>query len=175
MQYIITNIYKWGDDVVNIEKLLSASRDNHYKLLTLVGDEEAQKKSIISYLKEKDWKVYDVERVVLDLIEDIPENKISKRIGKKLKEWVKEQGKKIVLYNTSILYSPELKLQGPVEAFRYPMRGEREGIIFINGRLRDNKVIYSTPDKEDHMEVDLSKVIFCRLTEVEFGGVNNEN
>jgi hypothetical protein len=55
------------------------------------------------------------------------------------------------------------------------MRGEREGIIFINGRLRDNKVIYSTPDKEDHMEVDLSKVIFCRLTEVEFGGVNNEN
>ena len=175
MKYIIINIHKWGDDVVNIEKLLSASRDNHYKLLTLVGDEESKKKNIISYLKDEGWKIYDVERVVLDLIEDIPENKISKRIGKKLKEWVKEQGKKIVLYNTSILYSPELQLRGPVEAFRYPMRGNRKGVIFINGRLRDNKAIYSTPDKDDYTPVDLSKVIFCRLTEVELGGVNNEN
>mgnify|MGYP000417962310 CR=1 FL=1 len=161
--------------MVNIEKLLRANRDNHYKLLTIVGDEESKKKSIISYLKEKGWKIYDVEKIVLDLIKDIPENKISKRIGKKLKEWVKDQGENIVLYNTSILYSPELKLRGPVEAFRYPMRGEREGVIFINGRLRDNKVIYSTPDKEDHMEVDLSKVIFCKLTDVKIGGVNNEN
>lgn len=161
--------------MVNIEKLLSTNRDNHYKLLTLVGDEERKKKSIISYLKDKGWKIYDVERVVLDLIEDIPENKISKRIGKKLKEWVKKQGKRIVLYNTSILYSPELKLRGPVEAFRYPMRGNSEGVIFINGRLRDNKAIYSTPDKDDYTEVDLSEVLYYRLTEVDIGGVNNEN
>ena len=55
------------------------------------------------------------------------------------------------------------------------MRGNRKGVIFINGRLRDNKAIYSTPDKDDYTPVDLSKVIFCRLTEVEIGGVNNEN
>ncbi len=161
--------------MVDIEKLIQANRDNHYKLLTLVGNEEAQKKLIIKYLRENGWKIYDVEEVVLDLIQNIPEDKVSKRIGNKLKEWVNEKERRIVLNNTGILYSPELKMINPVEAFRYSMRGRREGVIFINGRLRDDKAYYSTPDKEDFSVVDLSRVIFYRLTEVKIGGGIDED
>ena len=156
--------------MLHIEELLQANRNNHYKLLTLIGSEEAKRKEIINYLQDKGWQVHDVEKAVLDLAGDIPDGKIGLRIGKKLKDWVKEKDDKIILTNTSIIYSPELKQKDPVESFRYTMRGEKEAVIFVEGRLRNNKVIYSTPDKDDFEEVDLSKVVYCRLTEVEIGG-----
>ena len=166
---------KRGDGVVHIDELLTANRNNHYKLLTLVGSEEGKKKEIINYLINKDWTVYDVEEVILELSAEIPEEKIGLRIGHCLKDWIKEKETKIVLTNTAILYSPELKQIDPVESFRYRMRGKREAVIFVDGRLRDDKILYSTPDKADFTQVDVSKVVYCRLTEVTTGGGHNEN
>jgi len=153
--------------VTHIDDLIKINRDSHYKLLTLVGSEENHKNNIIDYLKNNGWNVYDIEEVILDLVEDIPENKIGLKIGDKIKEWLSYQENKIVLTNTSIIYSPELNLIDPVETFRYAMRGEKEAVIFIEGKMRDSKVIYSTPDKQDHKDVDISKIVSERITEVE--------
>ena len=153
--------------MTHIDDLIKINRDSHYKLLTLVGSEENHKNNIIDYLKNNGWNVYDIEEVILDLVEDIPKNKIGLKIGDKIKEWLSDQENKIALTNTSIIYSPELNLIDPVETFRYAMRGDKEAVIFIEGKMRDNKVIYSTPDKKDHKEVDISKVVSERITEVE--------
>jgi len=153
--------------VTHIDDLIKINRDSHYKLLTLVGSEENHKNNIIDYLKNNGWNVYDIEEVILDLVEDIPENKIGLKIGDKIKEWLSYQENKIVLTNTSIIYSPELNLIDPVETFRYAMRGDKEAVIFIEGKMRDSKVIYSTPDKQDHKDVDISKIVSERITEVE--------
>jgi hypothetical protein len=153
--------------VTHIDDLIKINRDNHYKLLTLVGSEENHKNTIIDYLKNNNWKVYDIEDVILDLVESIPESKIGLKIGDRIKEWLNSLGNRIVLDNTSIIYSPELSLIDPVATFAYNMRGNREAIIFIEGKMRDNKVIYSTPDKHDYKEVNISKVVSERITEVE--------
>lgn len=156
--------------MTHIDDLIKINRDSHYKLLTLVGSEENHKNKIINYLEDNNWEVYDIEAVILDLVEsmeDIPEDKIGLRISDKIKGWVSDREDRIILTNTSIIYSPELNLIDPIETFRYTMRGDREAVIFIEGKMRDNKVIYSTPDKEDHKEVDISKVVSERITEVE--------
>jgi hypothetical protein len=153
--------------VTHIDDLIKINRDSHYKLLTLVGSEENHKNNIIDYLKNNGWDVYDIEEVILDLVENIPENKIGLKIGDKIKEWLSDQENKIVITNTSIIYSPELNLINPVETFRYAMRGDKEAVIFIEGKMRDDKVIYSTPDKQDHKDIDISRIVSERITEVE--------
>ena len=153
--------------MTHIDDLIKSNRGSHYKLLTLVGSEENHKNNIIDYLKNNGWNVYDIEEVILDLIEDIPENKIGIKIGDKIKQWLSDQENKIVLTNTSIIYSPELSLIDPVETFRYAMRGDKEAVIFIEGKMRDDKVIYSTPDKQDHKDIDISRIVSERITEVE--------
>jgi len=153
--------------VTHIDDLIKINRDSHYKLLTLVGSEENHKNTIINYLKDNGWNVYDIEEVILNLIEDIPEKKIGLKIGDKIKEWLSDREDKIALTNTSIIYSPELNLIDPVETFRYAMRGEKEAVIFIEGKMRDSKVIYSTPDKQDHKDIDISRIVSERITEVE--------
>jgi hypothetical protein len=153
--------------VTHIDDLIKINRDSHYKLLTLVGSEENHKNNIIDYLKNNGWDVYDIEEVILDLVENIPENKIGLKIGDKIKEWLSDQKNKIVITNTSIIYSPELNLINPVETFRYAMRGDKEAVIFIEGKMRDDKVIYSTPDKQDHKDIDISRIVSERITEVE--------
>ena len=47
------------------------------------------------------------------------------------------------------------------------MRGDKEAVIFIEGKMRDDKVIYSTPDKQDHKDIDISRIVSERITEVE--------
>ncbi|KXS48592.1 BREX-3 system P-loop-containing protein BrxF [Halanaerobium congolense] len=153
--------------MTHIDDLIKINRDSHYKLLTLVGSEENHKNNIIDYLKNNGWDVYDIEEVILDLVENIPENKIGLKIGDKIKEWLSDQKNKIVITNTSIIYSPELNLINPVETFRYAMRGDKEAVIFIEGKMRDDKVIYSTPDKQDHKDIDISRIVSERITEVE--------
>jgi hypothetical protein len=157
--------------MIHIDKLIEANKNNHYQLLTLVGNEEGKKKEITDYLTKRGWQVFDVEEIVLDLIKDLPRKKRGLRLGERLDDWVKKQENKLVLTNANILFSPELKQINPVESFRYALRGTNEAVLFLDARYRgDNKAVYSTPDKEDFAEIDLSRVIHRRLIEVTTGG-----
>lgn len=168
---IIHNIKMWGDLLIHIDRLIEANKNNYYKLLTLIGNEENKINEITQYLKKRGWQVFDVEKLVLDLLKDIPQEKRGLRLGDKLDSWVKEQKTKMILKNSNILFSPELEQINPVESFRYALRDFNEAILFLDARYRgENKAVYSTPDKDDYAEIDLSKVIHYRLTEVITGG-----
>jgi hypothetical protein len=56
---------------------------------------------------------------------------------------------------------------GPFSAFKYLMRGDKEGILFMDAKLRGNVAIYSTPDRPDYNERELSDVLFIELDKVE--------
>lgn len=151
-----------------IEALIQENRTNHYKLLTIIGNNESKVQRIISYLAKKGWVSFDVENVLFQLIEDIPEDKIRLRIGLIIKKWLKEIGNKTIFFNTNILYSPEMNKIGPFSAFKYAMRGEKEGILIIDTRLRGNMAIFSTPDRKDYHEQELKDVLFIKLDDVDF-------
>jgi len=153
--------------MTDIDTLIEENRTNHYKLLTIVGNNQSKIEKITDYLKNKDWEIYDVEKKVLEITEDMPENKIRLRIGTELKKWVKSLGKRIVLVNSNILYSEQMDKIGPFSAFKYSMRGDKEGILFLDAKLRGNMAIYSIPGRPDYNERELSDVLFIELDNVE--------
>ncbi len=151
----------------NIRFLIQGNKTNHYKLLTIIGKNQTKIDQIIEFLKKNDWKVYDVEEQVLEIAEQIPNDKLKLRVGTEIKKWVKQLGNHIALINSNILYSNEMDKIGPFRAFKYCMRGEKQGILFLDAKLRGNYAIYSTPDRPDYLEVELSDVLFIDLEEVE--------
>jgi len=155
--------------MTDILKLIAENKTNHFKLLTIVGNNSSKIDRLVDYLNNHGWASHDVENVVFKIIEKIPEDKIRYRIGRELKRWIKNCENKMILLNSNILYSNEMDKIGPFTAFKYHMRGDREGILFLDARLRGNTAIYSTPDRDDYSERELSDVLFINLDDVEIG------
>lgn len=151
---------------MKIQDLIRDNKTNHYKLLTIVGDAPSKADQIIEYLKNTGWTVCDVEDIVLQIIEGVPEDEIKLSIGLLIKKWVKTVENKIVLINANILYSEEMDQIGPFDAFKYLMRGDKEGVLFLNARLKENRAIYSTPDRPDYSERELTDVLYIALDDV---------
>ena len=158
------------DDETNarhIDELLKENSANYYKLLTIVGIDLEKEKKITEYLRDSGWKVYDVEDIVMELIENIPPEKVRIRIGKLIKDWTRTVEGKMVLTNADILYSPEMAKIGPLQAFKYSMREDkREGVLFLHARLKGNMAIYSEPDKDDYSEQELNEVLYVNIRDV---------
>jgi hypothetical protein len=104
---------------------------------------------------------------VLEIAENMPEDRLRLRIGTEIKRWVRTLGNNIALINSNILYSEEMDKLGPFRAFKYCMRGDKEGILFLDAKLRGNYAIYSTPDRPDYLETELSDVLFIDIEEIE--------
>lgn len=153
-----------------IDDLINENSGNWFKLLTIVGNNPLKVENLLSYLKKDNWEIYDVEEKVLELADKIPPQKIKLRIGSELKRWVKSLEDNIILVNSNILYSEEMGKIGPLGAFKYNMRGDKKGIIFIEGKLRGNMAIYSTPDRPDYFETDLSDVLYVDLEQISVPG-----
>ena len=152
--------------MADIDTLIKENRTNHLKLLTIVGNNQAKIDNIVDYLRNNGWEMYDVEEKVLEIAKDIPEDKIRLRIGKELRKWVKSLANRIVLVNSNILYSGQMDKIGPFSAFKYCMRN-KEGILFLDAKLRGNVAIYSIPGRPDYNERELSDVLFIELNNVE--------
>jgi len=150
---------------VNLIDLIDQNRSNHYKLLVIV-DNDNQHQKIIDKLKDDGWAAYDVTKNIVEMTKDIPENKIKLRIGEQIKKWVKSLPEKIILYNTNILYSPELGRLNPVGAFKYKSR-DREIIIFVEGHTSGDRIRYSSYEREDHSEMDVSELIHVRMEDID--------
>jgi hypothetical protein len=134
--------------------------------MLIIVDNNHQHDKIISALKEEGWKSYDVNENILKIIENIPENKVKVRIGNKIKEWSNNLPDKVILYNTNILYSPELGKLNPVGAFKYRSR-DRECIVILEGSVSGNRIQYSEYGKEDHVEMDVSELINVKMEDID--------
>ena len=149
---------------MNMQTLVEQNRTNHYKLLVIV-DNNRQHDKIIDLLEKEGWVAYDVTDNLLKMIEDVPPEKVKLRIGDQIKKWIKNLPDKIILYNTSILFSPELGKLNPVGAFKYKAR-DREIIVFVEGHASGNRIQYSTYGRDDHAEMDVSELIYVRMEDI---------
>lgn len=150
---------------MKLKELIRQMQTNYYKMLVIV-DNGRQPEKIIKPLQAEGWTPVDVTEAVLKLIEGIPENKIKVRIGGKLKEWFHSLPDRLILYNTTILYSPELGRLNPVGAFKYKSR-EKEIIVLLEGRLAGNRIQYSQFGRPDYAEMDVSEVIHARMEDID--------
>ncbi|AKX96033.1 hypothetical protein MTHERMOG20_16820 [Moorella thermoacetica] len=150
---------------MKLRDLIKQMQTNYYKMLVIV-DNGRQPEKIIRPLQQEGWTAVDVTDAVLKLIESIPENKVKVRIGGKLKEWFHSLPDRLILYNTTILYSPELGRLNPVGAFKYKSR-EKEIIVLLEGRLAGNRIQYSHYGRPDYAEMDVSEVIHARMEDID--------
>lgn len=149
---------------MQLETLIEQNRTNHYKMLVIV-DNNKQHEKVINALKGKEWTAYDVEEQIIRLLEDIPEDRRRLRIGAKIKEWFNVLPDKVILFNTNILYSPDLGRLNPVGAFKYKAR-DKEIIVIMSGRISGNKIIYSEYGRPDFTEMDVSELIHVRMEDI---------
>ncbi len=149
---------------MDLRTLLEQNRANHYKLLVIV-DNNRQHQKIINLLKKDGWVAYDVDENILQIIEDIPKEKIKLRIGDRIKKWVQSLPEKVILYNTNILFSPELGRLNPVGAFKYRAR-DKEIIVFVEGHASGNRIQYSTYGRKDHADMDVSELIHVEMEDI---------
>ena len=150
---------------MDLKTLLEHNRANHYKLLVIV-DNNRQHQKIIDLLKQDGWTAYDVDEHILQIIADTPPDKIKLRIGDQIKKWVLSLPEKIILYNTNILFSPELGRLNPVGAFKYRAR-DKEIIVFVEGHVSGNRIQYSTYGRKDHAEMDVSELIHVEMGDLD--------
>lgn len=166
---------EWGNkklenELFDINTLIDENRTNHYKLLTIVGNNPSKSDSILKYLENNQWQVYDVEEKIFELSEGIPHDKVKLRIGREIKRWIRDLGDKVVLINSNILYSQDMGKINPFNAFKYSMRSGREGVLFLDAKLKGNMAIYSTPDRPDYQEFELTDVLFLGIDKVRIPG-----
>ena len=132
----------------------------------VVVDNSHQHEKIVKALKKKEWNSYDVTEEVLKLLESIPTEKRKLRIGSKIKEWFNGLPDKVILYNTNILYSPDLGKLNPIGAFKYKAR-DKEIILIMEGRILSNKIIYSEFGRDDYTEMDVSELIHTTMEDID--------
>ncbi|MFC1930693.1 BREX-3 system P-loop-containing protein BrxF [Chloroflexota bacterium] len=150
---------------MKLDNLLEQNRSNHYKMLVVV-DNNKQHEKIVSTLKSKGWGDCDITDNILRLLSDIPEEKRKLRIGTKIKEWFNSVPDHVILFNTNILYSPELGKLNPVGAFKYKAR-DKEIILIVEGHISGNKIIYSEYGRPDFTEMDVSELIHIRMEDID--------
>lgn len=155
---------------IDIKTLINENRTNHYKLLTIVGNNPSRADRILEYLKKENWQIDDVEDVIIKISEEMPYDKLKLRIGREIKRWVQNLGNHVALINSNVLYSEDMGKINPFNAFKYTMRGNREGILFLDAKLKNNLAIYSTPDRPDYQEFELSDVLFIDIERVRVQG-----
>ena len=150
---------------MKLQALIDENQKNYYKMLVIV-DNNQQYDRIISVLEGKGWTSYDITKEILNLIEEIPEQKRKIRIGEKIKTWFNDLPEKVIFYNTNILYSPELGKLNPVGAFKYRSR-TNEIINFVEGHVSGNRIQYSEYGRPDYTEIDVSELIHVKMEEID--------
>ena len=149
---------------MDLAELVRQANTNHYRML-LVLDNEHQSEAFVQRMEAEGWTGYDVEQAVLAMLEQVPENKVKLRITGEIKKWFLQLPERVVLYNTTILYSPELGRLNPVGAFKYKSR-ENLVIVLAEGRIAGQKLQYSEFNRPDYTEVDVSEIICARLEDI---------
>lgn len=150
---------------MKLETLLEQNRNNYYKMLVIV-DNARQHEKLTEVLTAQGWQVFNVTDHLLQLIERVPEKERKLRIGRIIKEWVRALPDKVVLYDTNILYSPELGRLNPVGAFKYKSR-EKEMIVIMSGQIYGERIRYSEYGREDFCEMDISELIHTKIEDIE--------
>lgn len=154
-----------------LENLIRENENSYFKMLSLIGNEKLEKERIIKiedYLTKNNWKIYDVEEVIMKIIEEQGIEDIEFKLGYEIKNWISVAGDKIFLKNANILYSKELSSPQPFHTFKYLTRSDREVILILDARMSGtNKAVYSTPDKDDYATIDISEVIYEELTNID--------
>ena len=140
-----------------IEDLKTGTK--HYKLLVL----NQESKECINECKSLDFDgVVKIDMTRL-LIDELLENKNEEEKEHETWDFIKTyldnlDFKILVLYDVDYMFSEELGNLDVISNFKYYSRNGHVIVLFINGKLIDNHLIYSEEGYPDYRSMDVSEV-----------------
>ena len=153
---------------MNLNTLLTQADSLRFKLLGIVGSNEAKKKKIIKFLSGEDWTIVDVEKELLPVQMELNScgDEVIFELGTKVKEWFNSKPSKLVLTNASILYHEMFLKISPVGAFKYNSRN-KNCVLFLEDEHRLAKRLYhGQPGAEDYYDQEINDIMLVGIDEI---------
>ena len=153
---------------MNLSTLLSQADSLRFKLLGIVGSNEAKKKKIIKFLSDDDWTVVDVEKELLPVQAELNScgDKDIFEFGTKVKKWFNSKPSKLVLTNASILYHEMFLKISPIGAFKYNSRN-KNCVLFLEDEHRLGKRLYhGQPGTKDYYDQEINDIMLIGIDEI---------
>ena len=140
-----------------IEDLKTGTK--HYKLLVL----NQESKEYINECKSLDFEGIVKIDVTKLLIEELLDNKTKEEKEHETWDFIKSyldslDFKILVLHNVDYMFSEELGNHDVIYDFKYYSRNGHVIVLFINGKLSNNHIIYSEEGNSDYKNMDVSEV-----------------
>jgi len=153
---------------MNLNTLLTQADSLRFKLLGIIGSDEAKKKKIIRFLAYDGWTIVDVEKELLHLQMELNSSgdKVNFELGTKVKEWFNSKPSKLVLTNAGILYHEMFLKISPVGAFKYNSRN-KNCVLFLEDEHRLGKRLYhGQPGAEDYYDQEINDIMLIGIDEI---------
>jgi hypothetical protein len=153
---------------IGINTLLTQADALRFKLLAIIGEDEAKKNMIIKSLAENGWTLIDVESELLNLRKELESDEIDFdiEIGPKIKEWFNSKPNKLILTNASILYHDLFTKISPVGAFKYNSRNKNCLIFLEDVQKLGSRLYYGEVGKSDYYDREINDIVIADINEI---------
>lgn len=154
-----------------IEKLLNTLdliKHEYFKLIIITGPFASGKTRILKKLADRPGFSYlNMNLELTNRLMGIKESDYDTRAQELVKDMIDDYSDTILLIdNIELFFSPEIGKIDPVSAFKNLSR-DKIIVISIPGKHRGGKIIYSSLDRNDYLEMDISD-----LAVIDLGGVS---
>jgi len=151
-----------------LNMLLEQASSLRFKLLAVIGRDEAKKKDIIDQLKHAGWTLVDVEEELLLVHQKLEseESDTELKIGEEIKEWFNDKPDKIILTNASLLYHDIFLKISPIGAFKYNSRNKR-CVLFLEDETKlGARVYHGQAGKDDYYDQEINDIVLATMEEI---------
>lgn len=150
-----------------LRTLLEQANSLRFKLLAIIGKDEAKKQKIISTLQKEKWNLVDVGSELLEIHSKLEsENDNELKIGEEIKEWFNEKPNNLILVNASILYHSMFMKISPVGAFKYNSRNKNCVIFLEDEEKLGSRIYHGQAGKEDYYDQEINDIVTIQIDEV---------
>lgn len=142
----------------SIEDLMKGTK--HYKLI-IVNENAVNYVNECKKLESSDIKKINVSSILSQLLLDKSIKEKENEAWDILETYLNNLNRNIlILYNVDYMFSPDLCNFDVVNTFKYYSRNGKIVVLFINGKLFNDRLIYSEEGMDDYKNMDVSEVTY---------------
>jgi len=153
----------------SLDNLLTQADSLRFKLLAIIGKDEAKKKKIIVALRKDNWTLIDVEKELLAVQKELDKNEpgLEFEISTKIKEWFGKQPNNIILTNASILYHELFLKVSPIGAFKYNSRNKNCVLFLEDEQKLGSRLYYGDIGKDDYYDQEINDILMVSIDDID--------
>jgi len=153
----------------NINRLLAQADTLRFKLLAIVGQDQAKKEKVVQYLTDQNWLSVDVEQELLEVRDQLEKDDsyAEFQVGEKIKQWFKSKPNNLILTNQSILYHETFLKISPIGAFKYNSRNKNCVIFLEDERILGRRLSHGEIGSGDYYDQEINDILMVKIDDID--------